>query len=81
MKAAHHQVAVGTCYQAAVERINGIHRRNEEYSLKAQAELQAELNKNSHYPEIVGKKKRALSSVNRSVQPFLPRKARYTIRT
>ena len=30
------QISVGTCYQSAVEKINNIHRRNQEYSLKAE---------------------------------------------
>ena len=30
---------VRPCYQEAVERINGIHRKNEEYSLKTEVTL------------------------------------------
>lgn len=30
------QISVGTCYQSAVEKINNIHKRNQEYALKAE---------------------------------------------
>jgi hypothetical protein len=38
--AEHRQIGVGTCYQQAVERINKIHLQNQQYSNRAEIELQ-----------------------------------------
>lgn len=68
------QINVGTCYQSAVERINNIHRKNEEYSKKAEQSLEIELKKNSHHGEIIREKRRSLSSCNKRVTDCLFRK-------
>ena len=43
------QVRVGTCYQDAVERINSLHHKNEEYARKAELALAKELKRNSKF--------------------------------
>ena len=45
----HAQVRVGTCYEEAVNKINNIHKKNEEYSRKAELALDEELNRNDHF--------------------------------
>lgn len=75
------QVSVGTCYQDAIDKINNIHRLNEERALRAQQELQSELSKNSHFDEILLQKRRSLSSINQEVPPSSRRKARSTTTT
>jgi hypothetical protein len=70
---------VGTCYQGALDKINSIHRQNEERSLRAEHELNSSLTKNSHLQEIISKKRRSVSCINQEVAIPLPRKARYTI--
>jgi hypothetical protein len=61
------QVSVGTCYQDAVERLNHIHTKNEEYSQQAETELGQSLRRNNKFGLHISKKRRILSQSNRKV--------------
>ena len=61
------QIKVGTEYQKAVSRINRIHEKNEEFSHKAEADLDKELKRNSHADERLREKKRTVSCANNEV--------------
>ena len=64
-KAEARQIRVGSCYQDAVEKIDNIHRKNEEYAEEARKQLHKSLNRNSHRTEIIGSKVRALSALTK----------------
>jgi len=67
-------VSVGGCYESAVDRINNIHHKNEEFSLKADQSLASSLVRNSHFEKIIGNKRSSLSATNRKVFVIICRK-------
>ena len=48
-----------------MERINNIHRKNEEYAQKAEEELEKSLKKNNNFDRHLSQKKRAVSEKNK----------------
>jgi transketolase len=73
-KAEARQIAVGTCFQDAVSRLDHIHRRNEDYSRQREDEVSARLARNSHYDRVIRAKRRSQSAVNQEVGPLLFRR-------
>ena len=71
---------MGTEYQKAVDRINRIHKKNEEYSLRAEIELDKELKRNNHGQEMLSMKRRAVSVMNGDVYRNLYRNPEFTIK-
>ena len=68
-KAEAKQIKVASCYQDAVERIDYIHRQNEEYASKRSKELHRSLTRNSHRNDIIKAKTRALSALTKRRVP------------
>ena len=68
-KAEAKQIAVGTCYQGAIDKLENIHRQNEAYSRKREHELTSNLAKNNNYDHIIRGKRLSQSAVNTEVLP------------